>query len=75
MRFAVTFPEQTIEVDASDALEAACAAAYELARQCEAGTLAQIVRAQAATQSGVFEPPIRRGHSAETGRTAGERGR
>ena len=44
MRFAVTFPEQTFEVDAADPQEAACAAAYELARQCEQGTLARAVR-------------------------------
>ena len=42
MRFAVTFPAQTIEVEAADPQEAACAAAYELARQCEQGTLAQV---------------------------------
>ena len=45
MRFAVTFPEQTFEVDASDAQEAACAAADELARQCESAGVAAIVAA------------------------------
>ena len=45
MRFAVTFPTQTIEVDAADPQEAACAAAYELARQCESAGVAAIVTA------------------------------
>lgn len=38
-KYEVTFPAQTFAVEAENPQEAACLAAYELARQCEQGAL------------------------------------
>lgn len=45
-KFQVTFPEQTFTVEAADAQEAACVAAYELARLCAQGRAGAAAAAQ-----------------------------
>lgn len=47
--YEVIFPAQRITVDANDPQEAARVAAYELARLCEQGALAQVARAREST--------------------------